>query len=209
MAIITQAEAITRCQAIRDATAANSNTALLVGQLLADIAESLTTWGSGSGPTGPTGPTGPAGPTGPSGPVAGTNGELVYNAGGSPGGTTFTTDGLSLLGLQKLNGKRVANGVLGTEITEPVTISIAGGSDYEIPPSTLSSNITVVVSAAGSPTEGQALTVWRFDTSSYDVILNDDGGNLIYRMPGGAEAVEVYFSEADGKYVAPIHKPLG
>ena len=69
MPVIDQSEAIDRSEQVRDETVANANTATRVGQLLADIAESVTTWPGIQGPPGDDGAPGADGA--PGGAIAG------------------------------------------------------------------------------------------------------------------------------------------
>ena len=181
------------------------NSAAMVGRSSTSTDVALVTWGATTDQL-------QLGADGAASLLASASTSVAVRVGGATRLSVSTTqvdfNSLNIVNLSTLNGVRVANGVLGTAITASVSISVAGGSIYEIPAGSLGSNITVKITNAGSPKQGHAISIRRFDTSSYDVNITDNGDNLIYTMEGGAEVCEVYYSAADTKFMGPVHQPL-
>lgn len=81
-------------------------------------------------------------------------------------------------------------GVAGSNLgNSNATLTVAGGNDYTLPASTLSTTRTITLGVTGSPLDGEIIRINRRDTSSNTLVVQDSASTTLFTFPASTKVI--------------------
>lgn len=115
----------------------------------------------------------------------------------------------SLVNVTAFNGVTVAQGVLGSALTDaPATLSVAGGAIYELNVP-ISANRNITLGVTGSPRDKQVISIRKYTTAAFNLTVTDDVGTALYTFPQAVKGIaDFQYSAATGHFVLAANANL-